>query len=765
MGNVLVANGIFDVSGTSGNDVFIPHNKDVYFISEDRTISGGAGDDYYFVSSNTKVYEKPGEGVDIVNTNTNYKLSDNIEGLWFGGSTGIGNDIGNTICGTASSQLINGGKGDDYLIGGGGADIYQFDAHSGRDTIADWNAQSAVRIGGYVQFQSLSDVTKAMTQVAGDVVLKFDADNDLTIKNAKIADFTASNFQYRIDLSKLHLSFDDEFNNFSVKQPSQGKNGVWSLWGHDSDKLSDHTLLGNGEKQLYVDPLFKGTGKTALGLNPYSIQDGVLNITASPIAADKQAALYNYKFQSGAISSDQTFSQTYGYFEARLQLPSEKGTWPAFWLMRKDGVWPPELDIMEAWNDTAAVQTVHSQQHGFHETNSARTWLPDGDTAFHDYGFLWTAEKITWFLDGVEVFSQPTPADMNSPMYMIVNLAVSGQVQDPNFNETLKVDYVRAYSLENLPAGIAPVSPDPTVAVPTAATDAAHTYYGAVQGMPDGLNSAYYLAHNPDVAAAFGNDALTHYLRYGRAEGRTAFDSSAVAAPTTPVPTPVINTPAPTPPATPVVDHPAPTTPVVTTPVVTTPPVTTPVPTPPATTTPVATTPTTDNAYWGKIATAKDGFNAAYYASHNPDVVAVYGSGESALLSHYQNYGKKEGRAAYDATDVETATHHAFWGAVGTARDGFNAAYYASHNPDVVSVFGNDSGNLLYHFETFGKKEGRLAYEATAPVAAATSSVSTTAIADLHDVPASAFHTELHMVEPVALLGVASPDQHYGLAA
>jgi hypothetical protein len=171
----------------------------------------------------------------------------------------------------------------------------------------------------------------------------------------------------------------------------------------------------------------------------------------------------------------------------------------------------------------------------------------------------------------------------------------------------------------------------------------------------------------------------------------------------------------------------------------------------------------------------KDGFNATYYASHNPDVVAVFGSGESGLLYHFETYGKKEGRLAFDPTDVQTVTHHAFWGAVSTTKDGFNAAYYASHNPDVVAVFGSDSNNLLYHFETYGKKEGRLAYEPvqTSLAAAATSSIIhvdglqslTAAITDLNDVPASTFHTEVHLVEPIALLGMASADQHYGLAA
>lgn len=45
--------------------------------------------------------------------------------------------------------------------------------------------------------------------------------------------------------------------------------------------------------------------------------------------------------------------------------------------------------------------------------------------------------------------------------------------------------------------------------------------------------------------------------------------------------------------------------------------------------------------------TMSDGtvFDAEYYAQHNSDVVAVYGTDTAALFSHYQSYGRAEGRA------------------------------------------------------------------------------------------------------------------------
>lgn len=47
-------------------------------------------------------------------------------------------------------------------------------------------------------------------------------------------------------------------------------------------------------------------------------------------------------------------------------------------------------------------------------------------------------------------------------------------------------------------------------------------------------------------------------------------------------------------------------------------------------------------------------FDAEYYASHNPDVVAAFGNSEAMLYKHYVEYGKKEGRLPFD--NGKTAT-------------------------------------------------------------------------------------------------------------
>jgi beta-glucanase (GH16 family) len=85
------------------------------------------------------------------------------------------------------------------------------------------------------------------------------------------------------------------------------------------------------------------TRSSATAIAKITLSDGVLELTAEK----KPGASL---FDSGLIRSHRTFY--YGYYEARVFLPSGKGVWPAFWLEAdydQDGrTWhPPEIDIFE----------------------------------------------------------------------------------------------------------------------------------------------------------------------------------------------------------------------------------------------------------------------------------------------------------------------------------------------------------------------------------------------------------------------------------
>jgi beta-glucanase (GH16 family) len=251
----------------------------------------------------------------------------------------------------------------------------------------------------------------------------------------------------------LRLAFDDEFDTLNLRH---GDQGVWSTsFGYNG--IDNFTLTPNQERELYVDPQFTGSGNRPLLLQPFAVHDGILTISADRVPAAMKKWVWGYRYYSGLLTTRRSFSQQYGYFEIRAQLPAQSGAWPAFWLLRPDGTWPPEIDAFEYLGRDPSVfwAGFHSTAPGSASTPiNQRTPIPGPLEQFHTYGVLWDREHVVWYLDRVEVRRIATPADMHTPLYVLVNLAIGGGgwAGAPNlfthFPIRMSVDYVRVYALE-----------------------------------------------------------------------------------------------------------------------------------------------------------------------------------------------------------------------------------------------------------------------------------------------------------------------------
>ena len=243
----------------------------------------------------------------------------------------------------------------------------------------------------------------------------------------------------------LAVTFADEFDSF---RRFTGGQGVWRTYLRNGDggPLTERTLQGNKELQLYVDPDWRPDGGPPLGLNPFSIHDGKLEIRTEPAPAAVAGRLHGYRYVSGMISSQPAFNQTYGYFEMRAKLPRGKGVWPAFWLLPADLDWPPEIDVMESVGDPSKVYvTAHSKTV---KAEGTEVDVSPGD--FHTYAVEWDKDQIVWFVDGREAKRQRTPPDMHKPMYLLANVALGGDWAGAPDASTpwpavLTIDYIRAY--------------------------------------------------------------------------------------------------------------------------------------------------------------------------------------------------------------------------------------------------------------------------------------------------------------------------------
>lgn len=244
------------------------------------------------------------------------------------------------------------------------------------------------------------------------------------------------------DTTGWNLTFRDEFNAFN---PHDGTAGTWQTqwyWG----RLKDH------EEQIYVDKTMTKPDGTPLGLDPFSLNNGVLTMRAAPAAKDILPYLDGKTYTSGMISTAPTFTQTYGYFEMRAQLPAGQGIWPAFWMMAADKSWPPELDIMEVLGKDpfTLYSSAHTNQTGSHTWETVTAKTPDVSAGMHTYGMEWNAQAITYYFDGQKIGSIATPSDLHKPMYLIANLAVGSPW--PGYPDSTtkwpaeyKIDYIRAW--------------------------------------------------------------------------------------------------------------------------------------------------------------------------------------------------------------------------------------------------------------------------------------------------------------------------------
>ena len=236
------------------------------------------------------------------------------------------------------------------------------------------------------------------------------------------------------------LTFDDEFAALNISD----LNGAGTKW-------YTHTV----QCCLYdtsnpTTPTYMAGITAPPGQNPYTLVAGGLNIRLQKT---------NGAWYSGVLASvdskGQGFAQQYGYFEMKAKFPNGMGTWPAFWLLNQRALTQHapagEIDVVESYmqfptyiNTTLHDWTPPATTPGYKQASVAN--LTSG---FHTFGMLWTASTMTFYCDGVTLYSMPTPAIMHQPFYPILDLGLGGgwpTAQTPQQSDMI-VQYVRVYAL------------------------------------------------------------------------------------------------------------------------------------------------------------------------------------------------------------------------------------------------------------------------------------------------------------------------------
>lgn len=236
----------------------------------------------------------------------------------------------------------------------------------------------------------------------------------------------------------------------------QGYTLIWQDEFNDASSLPDPAKWwyesgghgwGNHELQTYVEG-FRGTDTCAV------VSDGTLKIILKKAGDD----VYSIRMNTYE-------SWTYGYFEARMKLPAGKGTWPAFWMMPKNGkTWPGdgEIDIMEevGYDPNVVHSTIHCEAYN-HRKNTQKgknILVPAAQSDFHVYAVEWTEDIIKGYVDEECYFTFENDKTgnkdtwpFNTPFYLKLNLAWGGDwggakgIDETALPTVFEIDYVRVY--------------------------------------------------------------------------------------------------------------------------------------------------------------------------------------------------------------------------------------------------------------------------------------------------------------------------------
>jgi beta-glucanase (GH16 family) len=178
------------------------------------------------------------------------------------------------------------------------------------------------------------------------------------------------------------------------------------------------------------------------------MRNGALQLIAQPTSTQginaKTSGLTYYSCRSGMVTTNPGFNFEYGYIEVQAKIPTGMGLWPALWLAASNFKWPPEVDILEHWKTKTQTRTgaflhpIGSVQitHTYKIRNLSNGW--------HTFALLWTPTALSWYVDGVHVFTTNTGIP-HQKMYFIANVADKLVDEPGDCSGTMSVRYVKVW--------------------------------------------------------------------------------------------------------------------------------------------------------------------------------------------------------------------------------------------------------------------------------------------------------------------------------
>ncbi|MDQ3815178.1 MAG: family 16 glycosylhydrolase, partial [Armatimonadota bacterium] len=279
-----------------------------------------------------------------------------------------------------------------------------------------------------------------------------------------------------LDLSGWVLDFEDTFDKHTVTNDVTGK-GNWFAPTH-GDPCGKAVAVVPPVNA--ADPTIGTEGTPAT----YIHGDSTMTIRMQSTGKSDSGEL---KWKSGAFCSVNSngYGRTwmYPYIEARMKIGSSstgnrKGAWPALWVKSANFFGNRaesnlEYDIYEGY--ISDPKGFHNSYHNWpaqrklpgrlekHRSMSNYLGLKTPgwhenvdlfDGQYHTYGVMVKPDWVINMFDGREMFRFPTPVEMKQPLWILVDLALGGNKDEPRQADgiyELTIDTIKVYQHPDYP--------------------------------------------------------------------------------------------------------------------------------------------------------------------------------------------------------------------------------------------------------------------------------------------------------------------------
>jgi beta-glucanase (GH16 family) len=260
-------------------------------------------------------------------------------------------------------------------------------------------------------------------------------------------------------------TFDDNFDGPTIDAAKWNIYGP-NYWDKATHWSKDNLLFGGGVAKLHFE---KKRGFHNDDPNPKDLQN---------LSKQKESP-----YACGFLETYGKFVQRYGYFEARVKLPTAPGLWPTFWLMPDRGPAAGahdkrqdtanggmEFDIMEhltRWGPNRYNIALHWNGYGKEHKSigSPSNYIQADKDGFITPGLLWTPGSAVFYCNGKELWRWEDPQVGNIPSSILIEMTTGGwdnnAVDDAQLPADYLIDYVRVWQRKDLASDADKIKPAP----------------------------------------------------------------------------------------------------------------------------------------------------------------------------------------------------------------------------------------------------------------------------------------------------------------